>query len=174
VQGSGKVVMADGTTQRVGYAGRNGRIYRSIGRELIRLGELVPENVTLESITDWLRAHPDQAPGIMDRNESYVFFRLVKGDGPIGAQGVPLTPGRSLAVDRRFLPLGVPMWLETTDPLNARPLRRLVVAQDTGGAITGPVRADLFWGAGAEARARAGRMKHKGRYFILLPKHFGS
>ena len=110
----------------------------------------------------------------MATNPSYVFFRELQGQGPVGSQGVALTAGRSLAVDRRFIPLGAPLWLEATAPAvepsaEERPLRRLVVAQDTGGAIRGPVRGDVYWGAGAEAEAVAGKMKHEGRYWLLLP-----
>ena len=107
----------------------------------------------------------------MNLNPSYVFFRVVEGDGPIGAQGVALTPGRSLAVDPTFIPYGVPLWLDTTDPLQpGQALRRLLVAQDTGGAIKGGVRGDVFWGEGEGAAQRAGPMKQPGRFFLLLPK----
>ena len=105
----------------------------------------------------------------MLQNRRYIFFRFVEGEGPLGSQGVPLTPGRSLAVDPAFLPLGTPLWLDTTHPGSDQPLRRLVVAQDTGSAIKGPVRGDLFWGAGEAALAEAGRMQQKGRYWLLLP-----
>ncbi len=171
VQGSGKILLPDGAHVRVGYAGRNGRPYTAIGRELVRRKAIAREDVTLQSIRDWLKANPLSAGELMATNESYIFFRVVEGDGPIGAQGVPLTAGRSLAVDRRYVPLGAPVWLETHDPIDPkRPLRRLVVAQDTGSAIKGPVRGDLFFGFGAEAGAKAGRMKHPGRYYLLLPR----
>jgi len=125
----------------------------------------------MQSIRAWLRAHPGDGAALMAANPSFVFFRTLAGDGPIGAEGVPLTPGRSLAVDTRFVAFGVPVWLDTTDPLDpATPLRRLVIAQDTGGAIKGPVRGDLFWGFGDAAAERAGRMKQTGRYYLLLPK----
>ena len=125
----------------------------------------------MQSIRAWLHANPGAGADLMARNPSYIFFRAMDGDGPIGAQGAVLTPGRSLAVDRRFVPLSVPVWLDTTDPLDrGAPLRRLVVAQDTGSAVEGPVRGDLFWGHGAAA-ARAGRMKETGRYYLLLPKN---
>ena len=131
--------------------------------------------MSLQSIRAWLAAHPKEAAAVLALNPSYVFFRALEGDGPIGAQEVALTPGRSLAVDRRFLPLGVPLWLDITVPsANSgapdRRLRRLVVAQDTGGAIKGPVRGDLFWGFGADAESIAGRMKHRGRLYLLLPR----
>lgn len=171
VQGSGRVRLPDGAIMRVGFAGRNGHPYRSIGKELIDRGAVAAEDVTMQSIRAWLLANPLEAKSVMAANASYVFFREIAGDGPIGSQGVALTSGRSLAVDRRYLPLGAPVWLETTDPLgDNRPLRRLMVAQDTGSAIKGIVRGDVFWGHGAQAALRAGRMKQSGRYFLLLPR----
>ena len=174
IQGSGRVVMEDGSVVRLGFAGRNGHPYRAIGRDLVERGAIPKDRISMQSIRVWLKAHPRQGAQLMASNPSFIFFRVVAGDGPkgpTGTQGVALTPGRSLAVDRRFVPLGVPVWLDTTDPLDpSRPLRRLVVAQDTGGAITGPVRGDLFWGFGAAAAERAGPMKQKGRYYLLLPK----
>ncbi|HEX5079997.1 MAG TPA: MltA domain-containing protein [Geminicoccaceae bacterium] len=176
VQGSGQVQLDDGTRMRVGYAGQNGHRYHAIGRDLVALGAMTIDEVSLQSIRDWLAAHPEQAGAIMARNDSYVFFRerpeLDAADGPIGAQGVPLTAGRSLAVDARYIPLGAPVWLETTAPWpeGDGPLRRLMVAQDSGGAIRGPVRGDVFWGTGARAEAIAGRMRSEGRYVVLLPK----
>lgn len=170
VQGSGRVRMADGSTVRVGYAGRNGRPYTSIGKELVKTGVMPLKDVTAPAIMDWLRANPEDGRRLMNKNESFVFFRVVDGDGPLGAQGVPLTPGRSMAVDRKFIPYGVPIWLNTTDPLDEKlPLRRLMVAQDTGSAIKGPVRGDVFWGFGAEAAERAGVMKSRGQYYLILP-----
>ncbi|HJO71668.1 MAG TPA: murein transglycosylase A [Rhodospirillales bacterium] len=174
VQGSGRIAMEDGAIVRLGFAGRNGHPYRAIGRDLVERGIIPRDCISMQSIRAWLKAHPRQGARLMASNPSFIFFRVVEGDGPTGAtgaQGVALTPGRSLAVDRRFVPLGVPVWLDTTDPVDAsRPLRRLVVAQDTGGAIRGPVRGDLFWGFGAAAAERAGLMKQKGRYYLLLPK----
>ncbi len=171
IQGSGRVVLEDGTVLRVGYDGTNGRPYTSIGRELARDGTMPVADITMQSLRGWLAAHPEAGRNLMDRNASYVFFRALPGDGPVGAEGVVLTPGRSLAVDRQFLPLGAPVWLATTDPLDPdRPLNRLMVAQDTGGAIRGPVRADLFWGHGADAAERAGRMKQSGMLYLLLPR----
>lgn len=170
VQGSGRIRMADGSTVRVGYAGRNGRPYTSIGKELVKMGIMPLKDVTAPAIMDWLRANPEAGRQVMNKNESFVFFRVVDGDGPLGAQGVPLTPGRSMAVDRKFIPYGIPIWLNTTDPLDAKlPLRRLLVAQDTGSAIKGPVRGDVFWGFGAEAAQRAGVMKSRGQYYLILP-----
>jgi membrane-bound lytic murein transglycosylase A len=171
IQGSGRLRLPDGTEMRVGYAAQNGHKYVAIGRELIDRGELKREEVSLQTIRDWLHAHPDQAAQLMNKNPSYVFFKELDGDGPIGAQNVALTPGRSLAVDSKFLPYGVPVWLDAEDPLSkGERLRRLLVAQDTGGAIRGPVRGDVFWGHGTDAELRAGVMKSPGEYYILLPR----
>lgn len=171
IQGSGLVVLPDGTRTRVGYDGTNGHVYYAIGRWLIAEGEVPKEKMSLQAIRDWLHRHPDRRQEAMNHNPSYVFFRRLTGDGPVGAQGVALTPGRSLAVDRRHLPLGAPVWLDVDYATgNAPALRRLVIAQDTGGAIRGPVRADMFWGAGKPAEALAGPMAAKGRYWLLLPK----
>ena len=179
IQGSGRIVFEDGTTRRVAYAATNGHSYVAIGRQLVDLGALTREEATMPAIRDWLAANPERAPEVMHENASYVFFRWLEeeqaAEGPVGAQRVPLTAGRSLAVDRRFVPMTVPIWLEVTAPdpdpaKEDRPLRRLMVAQDSGGAIRGPVRGDVFWGTGAEAGAVAGRMKHEGRYWLLLPR----
>ncbi|HYD70898.1 murein transglycosylase A [Azospirillum sp.] len=171
IQGSGRVTLPDGGVVRVGYAGQNGHKYVAIGKELIDRGALKREEVSLQTIRAWLLANPDQAAGVMNKNPSYVFFQELKGEGPNGAQGVALTPGRSLAVDPKFLPYGVPVWLDAEDPLDkAQRLRRLMVAQDTGGAIRGPVRGDVFWGHGPDAEQRAGVMKSAGEYVLLLPK----
>ena len=171
IQGSGRVRMQDGSVLRLGYAGKNGHRYRSIGRELIARGEISKEGVSMPALRAWLAAHPEKIPDLLAHNPSFVFFRILERDGPIGSLGVALTPGRSLAVDRAFLPLGAPLWLDSVEPLDPeKPLRRLVVAQDTGGAIKGPVRGDLFWGFGAEAERQAGSMKVSGKYYLLLPK----
>lgn len=171
IQGSGRVTLAEGGVARVGYAGQNGHPYFAIGRDLIERGELSREEVSLQSIRSWLKAHPEEGLALMRKNPSYVFFHEIEGEGPLGAQGVALEPGRSLAVDRRFVPLGAPVWLEA-DPPNEQspPIRRLLIAQDTGGAIKGPVRGDVFWGAGDEAAELAGPMKSQGRYYLLLPR----
>jgi membrane-bound lytic murein transglycosylase A len=175
IQGSGRIRLAEGGEMRVGYAAQNGHPYFAIGRELIERGALRREEVSMQSIRKWLEEHPEEAEEVMRRNASYVFFQEIEGEGPLGAEGVPLTPGRSLAVDRKFLPLGVPVWLAASLPPAAegqpgRKLRRLMVAQDTGGAIRGPVRGDVFWGHGEEAADLAGRMRHRGRLWALLPK----
>lgn len=168
VQGSGRVELPNGSTVRLGYDGQNGQQYVAIGKVLIDRGELTADNVSLQSIRAWIKAHPDQATALMDQNPSYVFFREQPGDGPLGSEGVVLTAGRSLAVDRGFVPLGVPVYIDTEG--NNRSLRRLMVAQDTGGAIAGPVRGDVFWGFGADAEARAGAMRDRGSDYLLLPK----
>lgn len=171
IQGSGRVLLPDGSHVRLGYAGRNGHRYTSIGRELVAMDQMRLEDVTAPAIRQWLRANPAAGQALMNRNASYVFFRVIEGEGPIGAQGVPLTAGRSLAVDDAFIPYGVPVWLETTDPLTEDGvIQRLMLAQDTGSAIVGPVRGDVFWGFGDEAALRAGLMKEDGRYFLLLPR----
>ncbi len=170
IQGSGRVALEDGSLLRLGYAAGNGQPYVAIGRVLVEKGAMSLDQVSLQSIKAWLVAHPEEAPAVLQRNPSYVFFQVLNGDGPNGSEGVMLTAGRSLAVDRSFLPLGLPIWLDVADPLEpGSRVRRLVVAQDTGGAIKGPVRGDLFWGHGPEAEARAGRMRSAGGYWLLIP-----
>lgn len=171
VQGSGRVILPDGDVVRVGFAGHNGLAYRSIGRALIARGALQPGRANWDDIRGWIERNPAQAADLLAVNRRYIFFRELDGDGPIGGAGVALTPRRSLAIDRRLLPYGAPVWLDTTWP-NAmdRPLRRLMVAQDTGAAIRGAVRGDFFWGYGPDALAFAGKMKSRGRYFLLLPR----
>jgi membrane-bound lytic murein transglycosylase A len=171
VQGSGRVTMPDGDVARVGFAGHNGHKYQSIGRALIKRGELERGQASWPDIRAWMESNPDKAPALLAVNKRYIFFKeRAAEDGPIGAQGVALTPRRSLAVDRRFIPLGVPIWLDTTWPSSDKPIQRLMVAQDTGGAIRGPVRGDFFWGHGEVALAQAGKMKSRGQYFILIPR----
>jgi membrane-bound lytic murein transglycosylase A len=177
IQGSGRVRLPDGSIVRVGYAAQNGHDYTPIGRVLIERGALVREEVSMQSIRAWLAAHPEEAGALMDENRSYVFFRVLPGDAPVGAEGVELTAGHSIAVDPRFLPYGLPVWLESTLPAAPEigrgaevPLARLTVAQDTGGAIRGPVRADLFLGPGVEAEATAGRMKQPLAAWLLWPR----
>lgn len=170
IQGSGLVRLDDGSLMRIGYAGHNGHPYYAIGRELIKMGELTKETVSMQSIRQWLEQHPDQANDIMNTNQSYIFFREIPGEGPIGAAGVALTAERSLAVDPNWIPYGLPLWVDI-EPVskNNKPIRRLLISQDTGGAIRGPVRGDLFWGHGKQAAFNAGQMKSEGRYWALFP-----
>ena len=176
VQGSARIQLADRTTLRIGYADQNGHPYRSIGRALVERGELTLEQASMQGIKAWARQHPDKLPSLLDENPSYVFFREIERapehaiDGPIGALGVPLAAGRTIAVDTRFLPLGAPVFLATTYPLSNAPLQRLVLAQDTGGAIRGALRADFFWGTGDDAGRNAGRMNQTGSMWLLWPK----
>lgn len=176
VQGSGVVTMPDGSERRVGYDGQNGHVYSAIGKELVKRGALSKDSVSMESIRGWLFAHPQEANHLMQTNKSYVFFRFTDSDvekngGPIGGEGVPLTAERSLAVDHSLIPYGLPLFLAAENPNPARtPIQRVLIAQDTGGAIQGPVRGDVFWGHGAEAEKNAGPMKSAGRYWFLLPK----
>lgn len=172
VQGSGQMTLEDGSRVRIGYAEHNGHPYVSIGRWLIERGELTLEQASMQGIREWARRNPARLDELLGANPSYVFFRELPltGDGPIGALGVPLTPGRSIAADPRFIPLGAPVFLATTHPLSERPLQRLMMAQDTGSAIKGAVRADFYWGTGAEAGDQAGRMRQQGRMWVLLPR----
>ena len=151
---------------RVGYAGNNGRPFVGLSKILLSHGKV--SDGTMPVVRAWLKAHPAEAPALMAENPRYVFFRLVPGDGPVGAFSVVLTPGRSLAVDPRFVPLGVPLWLDSSDPDGLK-LQRLMVAQDSGAAIKGAVRGDFFWGGGEQAFDKAGRMNSRGAYYLLLP-----
>ncbi|MFC7475160.1 MltA domain-containing protein [Dankookia sp. GCM10030260] len=175
VQGSGRVLLPDGGVLRLGHAGQNGHPYRAIGRVLIERGAVAREAMSMQAIRGWLAAAPPgEAAALLRTNPSYIFFRrqeaLRPDEGPIGTLGVPLTPGRSLAVDAAHVPLGAPVWLVTRDPLDGTPIRRLVHAQDTGGAIRGPGRGDLFWGWGAAAAAKAGPMRAPAALWVLLPR----
>ncbi len=179
IQGSGRVDLAEGGVMRVGYADQNGQPFRSVARVLIDRGELSVGQASMQGIREWGRQHPDALPALLDENPSYVFFREVPPplpgsleaqiDGPIGSLGVPLQGERTIAVDPRSIPLGTPVFIATTEPLSDTPRRRRVMAQDTGGAIRGPVRADFFWGFGAEAGEEAGRMRQQGEMWVLWP-----
>jgi membrane-bound lytic murein transglycosylase A len=172
VQGSGRLVLAEGGFARVSYAGNNGHGYVAIGR-LMRERGLLPEGgVSMQAIRAWLRANPEAGRALMQENPRYIFFaEIPEGDGPKGQQGVPLTEFASLAVDPAFIPMGLPLWLDTNWPAEKeKPMRLLVVAQDTGSAIRGAVRGDIFFGGGRDAPELAGRMAERGRYFLLLPK----
>lgn len=175
IQGSGRIRLPDGRVLRLGYAGQNGHPYRAIGRALIERGEIAPEAMSMQAIRGWLAAAPPAAAAALMRgNPSFIFFRVLAGldpgAGPLGAQGVPLTPGRSLAVDPALVPYGAPVFLRSAHPLTGAPLLRLVVAQDTGGAIRGPGRGDLFWGWGPAAAAAAGAMRAPGELIVLRPR----
>jgi membrane-bound lytic murein transglycosylase A len=170
IQGSGRVRLNRGGTVRVGYDGQNGRPYVPIGRLLIERGVIPRDKLTMAAIRSWMKQNPEGA-ALRREDPSYVFFREVKGDGPIGAEGVALSAERSLAVDRAFVALGIPVWLEADERFAAADsVRRLMVTQDTGGAIRGPVRGDVFWGTGAAAGSRAGIMNASGKYYLLLPR----
>jgi len=177
VQGSSRIRLTDGSVMRVAYAGRNGRPYTSIGRVLVQRGEMDLETMTLAKLMGWLKDHPGPARELMRQNRSYIFFReadeLAPEDGPIGGAGFPLMPGRSLAVDRGLWGYSLPFWLEGELPFtleNSEPLRRLMIAQDTGSAIVGPARGDFFFGSGEEAGIRAGLLRHATRFVVLKPK----
>ena len=164
---------------RIGYADQNGQPFRSVARVLIDRGEMTLAEASMQGIREWGQRHPDKLPQLLDENPSYVFFREVpppapdslegRIDGPIGSLGVPLLAERAIAVDARAIPLGAPVYVATTEPLSDTPLLRLVMAQDTGGAIRGPIRADFFWGFGGAAGERAGRMRQQGRLWLLWP-----
>ncbi|VAX08710.1 Membrane-bound lytic murein transglycosylase A [hydrothermal vent metagenome] len=170
IQGSGIIRYENGDQKLFGYAGKNGKAYHAIGKFLIQSGEIEKQDMSMQAIRGWIKGNPLQAEALMWKNPSYVFFRAMEGRLPVGAMNVELTAGRSLAVDRKFVPLGIPVWLdlkpstEITDPI-----RRLVIAQDTGGAIKGRVRGDVYWGIGEDAGLMAGPMKDLGRYYFLLP-----
>lgn len=175
IQGSGRVYIPEsGETIRLAYANQNGRPYRSIGRYLLDRGELKPGQASSQQIRQWIRRNPERLREVLDSNPSYVFFREERIDdpseGPKGALGVPLTPERSIAIDPRHIPLGAPVFVDTTRPYSSVPLQKLMLAQDTGGAIRGAVRADYFWGVGPQAGEMAGKMKQKLKVWLLLPK----
>ena len=181
IQGSGWIELdsgGPGTRLHLGYADQNGHPFRSMGRYLVQRGELLLEQASMQGIKAWAAANPRKLREALDFNPSYVFFRELPAaesspgvaEGPIGSLGAPLSAGYSLAIDPRSVPLGAPVFLATTMPLSSQPLVRLMAAQDTGGAIRGAVRADFFWGAGAEAGALAGRMRQQGRMWILWPR----
>ncbi|HEV8391475.1 MAG TPA: MltA domain-containing protein [Dongiaceae bacterium] len=176
VQGSGRVRLGNGEVVRVGFAGTNERQYVSIGKAMVDAGIMTKEEASLQSIRAYLNAHPDEIDSWLHRNPRYVFFKETTADanaGPVGALHVPLTAGRSVAVDPEHVPLGLPVWLDTTEPGTNAPLQRLVVAQDKGSAIKGAGRIDLFWGAGEEAEAMAGPMRQQGTYWVIVPRGVG-
>jgi len=170
IQGSGRAVMSDGSSVELAYAGQNGHPYFPIGRWLMDQGLATKEEMSMPFLRNWLGTHPGDAADLMNRNPSYVFFK--RRDGVVkGAGDMELTPGRSLAVDREHVPMGPPLWIDLRDaPVDGGRVQRLVMAQDTGGAIKGEVRGDLFWGADEEAAIGAGLMKARGRAFMLVPR----
>lgn len=174
VQGSGIIALAEGGEMQVGYADQNGHPYQSIGRLLVARGEMTASEASMQAIKAWAQTHPTQLRSLLDANPSYVFFKVLPPglSGPLGALGVPLTAGRSVAVDPQFIPLGAPFYISTTLPNQSQPLQRLMMAQDTGGAIKGGVRADVFWGAGEAAGKLAGAMRQSGQVWVWLPKTF--
>lgn len=174
IQGSGLVQLDTGEQVHVGYADQNGHTYNSIGKLLVERGELTLDKASMQGIKNWARNNLDKLRELLNNNPSYVFFRELPAGlpGPLGALGVPILGEHSVAVDPKFVPLGSPIFLSTTEPNSAKPLKRLMMAQDTGGAIKGGVRADFFWGAGNEAGAKAGAMKQTGKIWVLLPKEF--
>ena len=174
IQGSGMVHLDNGEKMHVGYADQNGQAYQSIGRLLIEKGELTADKASMQGIKDWARSNPNKLRDLLNANPSYVFFRELPAGlpGPIGALGAPILAERVVAIDPRFVPLGAPIFLSTNLPNSNKPLNRLMMAQDTGGAIKGGVRADFFWGAGDAAGKSAGSMKQQGKIWVLLPKDF--
>ncbi|MHA7867312.1 MAG: murein transglycosylase A [Salipiger thiooxidans] len=170
IQGSGRIRLPDGRHLRVGYGGANGQPYNSIGQELVRRGAFDAHQVSAERIKDWVRSNPLEGEELLYHNDSYVFFREVNevpaDRGPLGAMNRSITPMRSIAVDPAFTPLGAPVWIEKD---GAEPMRRLMIAQDTGSAIKGAQRADIFFGTGDAAGQRAGEIKDAGRLLVLLP-----
>jgi membrane-bound lytic murein transglycosylase A len=174
IQGSGIIQLEDGQKIPIGYADQNGHPYRSMGRALINAGEITKDKASMQSIKTWAQKNKKKLKKFLNKNPSFVFFRELEPDlpGPIGAQGVPILAERSIAIDRRYIPIGAPVILATTYPNSNESLNRLVIAQDTGGAIRGPVRADYFWGAGSEAGKKAGAMKQQGNLWVLLPKSY--
>ncbi|QDM41475.1 murein transglycosylase A [Altererythrobacter sp. TH136] len=169
IQGSGRLVAPDGSVMRIGYAGQNGREYVGLGavmRERGLIGPGTPYATSMQGIMSYLRAHPAEGAALMNENKSWIFFQELKGDGPLGALGVPVRRESSVAADPAYVPLGAPVWLQMDRP----EANGLWIAQDTGGAIKGANRFDTFWGAGGDARTIAGGMSARGRALILLPK----
>lgn len=174
VQGSGRIIFDDGKIMKIGYADQNGHPYNSIGKVLVQRGEMALENASMQGIKQWGQQNPQKLPELLQQNPRYVFFRELPADspGPLGALGVPLTAGRSIAIDPQSIPQGAPVFLSTTWPNTQKPLNRLMVAQDVGSAIKGGIRADFFWGFGQEAANQAGKMKQTGKMWVLMPNGY--
>lgn len=174
IQGSGRIIFDSGEVMKIGYADQNGHPYNSIGKVLVQRGELALEGASMQGIKQWGQKNPHKLTELLQKNPRYVFFRQLPADlsGPIGALGVPLTAGRSIAIDPLSMPQGAPVFLATTWPNSNKPLNRLMVAQDVGSAIKGGIRADFFWGFGQEASNQAGKMKQSGKMWILMPRSY--
>ncbi|MDX1916063.1 MAG: MltA domain-containing protein [Methylophilus sp.] len=174
IQGSGLIQLDSGEQLHLGYADQNGHTYQSIGKLLVQRGELSLSQASMQGIKDWAKSHTNQLRELLNSNPSYVFFKELPSGlfGPLGALGVPLTAERSVAIDPKYIPLGAPIFLSTSYPNDNKPLKRLMIAQDTGGAIKDGVRADFFWGSGDAAGKMAGAMKQAGQIWVLLPKEF--
>ena len=174
IQGSGRLETAEGNTIRVGYDDQNGHPYKAVGSWLVRKGYLKKHELSMQNIQKWARENPSRVNELLDQNPSFVFFKerevVDPTEGPIGAQGLPLTPKASVAIDRKFVPMGVPLIVHASQSNPALDFTRPVVAQDTGGAIRGPLRFDFFWGFGEEAGRNAGKQKSDVSAWLLLPK----
>lgn len=170
IQGSGRVILQNGDVMRLGFGGQNGHPYRSVGREMVRRGIFQEHQVSAQTIRNWVESNPIKGNALLNHNPSYVFFRRVdevpKEKGPLGAMNRSITAGRSIAIDPKFVPLGAPAWVEMA---GAEPINRLMVAQDTGAAVKGAQRADIFFGTGEKAGIEAGRIRNKGRLIVLMP-----
>ncbi len=174
IQGSGVIEFPDGSLLFVGYVAENGEPYRSVASVLIKQGVMTRDNASMQHISRYLKEHPEQVSSVLNQNKSFVFFGKSKKNEAYGSQGTTLTPGYSMAVDLKWVPMGTPVWLNTTRPElhteKTHPFQRLMIAQDTGGAIRGAVRGDVYWGPGIKAVTIAGKMKNPGQYWMLLPK----
>jgi len=175
IQGSGKIRLQDGQVLRLGYAGTNDQPFKSFAQWLLDRKEISRSEATMQGISQWAKRNPDRVNEMLNANPRFVFFKELPGNvsadmGPNGALGIPLTAERSIAVDLQAMPLGAPVFLSTTKPLSSEPLQKLVMAQDTGKAIVGGVRADYYWGSGEAAGEIAGRMKQSGKMWLLLPR----
>lgn len=175
IEGSGVIQLPSGKSLYLGYAGENGAPYTSIGSVLIKKGIMTKDNASKSAIMRYLEGQPNKASAILHQNKSFVFFQNLKQPIALGAQGMALTPGYSLAIDKKWIPLGAPLWLATKIPDknsdNEKQFQRLMIAQDTGGAIAGLMRGDVYWGSGEKAVFLGEHMKNEGRYWLLLPKH---
>jgi len=175
IQGSGKIRLQDGRILRLGFAGTNDQPFQSIAQWLIERKEIRRNQASMQSISEWAKRNPSQVTEMLNANPRFVFFKELPSDGgaevgPVGSLGVPLTPERSIAVDLRSIPIGAPVFLATNKLLSTESIQKLVMAQDTGNAIVGGVRADFFWGSGDAAAELAGHMKQNGKMWLLLPR----